>query len=162
VRPVDVVVIDPLIEGLLGRLEIGERCLVAEEFGAQAAVKPLNLASRSRAARLREQMLDPVFTADRLKKHLGRRVVEPTREDLAVVGQNLLGRPICGQGATQPIANRPSALTGHQPRTDTHPRVIVDAGQRLSAAAIGQREPAHNIHLPQLHRRAAFPAFPLA
>jgi hypothetical protein len=43
VRPVGVVVINPLIEGLLSHLEIGERCLIAEEFGAQAAVEPLNL-----------------------------------------------------------------------------------------------------------------------
>jgi hypothetical protein len=44
VRPGGVVVLDPLVEGLLSRLQTGERRLVAEEFRAQAAVKPLDLA----------------------------------------------------------------------------------------------------------------------
>ena len=35
-------------------------------------------------------------------------------------------------------------------------------GQHFRAGAIGEREPTHDVHLPQLHRRAAFPAFPLA
>jgi hypothetical protein len=35
--------------------------------------------------------------------------------------------------------------------------VVVDAGHGLELAAIGQPDAAHNVHLPQLHRSAAFP-----
>lgn len=67
-----VVVLHPLIESLLGNPEVGERPLVAEELGPQAAVKPLNLAGRGRAARLGQQMLDPVLPAYRVEEHLYR------------------------------------------------------------------------------------------
>jgi hypothetical protein len=102
VRPGGVVVLDPLVEGLLGRLQAGERCLVAEEFRAQAAVKPLDLAGRGETARLGQQMLDPVLAADRIKEHLHRRMMEPAGEHLAVIGQDLLGHPIGGQRCAQP------------------------------------------------------------
>jgi len=76
--------------------------------------------------------------------------------------QDLLGVTIGGQRGTQPIADRPSALGGHQPGAHAHPGMVIDPGQRLGRRAIRQWKPAHHIHLPQLHRRATFPAFPLA
>src|SRR5215475_15667003 len=39
--------------------------------------------------------------------------------------------------------------------------MVIDPGQRLSVAAVGEQEPAHHIHLPQLHRRPALPPPPL-
>jgi hypothetical protein len=66
VRPVGVLVVDPLIEGLLGPLQVGERWSVAEEFGAQAGMEPLDHSRGGRAARLGQQMLDAVLAADRL------------------------------------------------------------------------------------------------
>jgi len=38
--------------------------------------------------------------------------------------------------------------------------MVIDPGQRLRLAAIGEEEPADNIHLPQLHRLAPFPPPP--
>lgn len=45
--------------------------------------------------------------------------------------------------------------------TDTEPGMVIGPGQRLGAPAVRQQEPADRIHLPQLHRRPAFPAFHL-
>src|SRR6201985_3343835 len=161
-RASGVVVVHPLIKSLLGNLQTGESCPVTEEFGPHTAMKPLNLARGGRRSGLSQQMLDPVFAADPIKEHLDDRVVEPAGEHLAVIGQDLFGGPISDQRATQPVAHRTSALAGHQSRTDTHPRVIINSRQCFSASAISKRESAHDVHLPQLHRRPAFPPFPLA
>jgi hypothetical protein len=40
--------------------------------------------------------------------------------------------------------------------------MVIDAGQRLGRGIVGQREPPNDVHLPQLHRHRAFPAFPFA
>ncbi len=45
---------------------------------------------------------------------------------------------------------------------DTEPRVVIDSRQHLGPSAVGEQEPTDDVHLPQLHRRAAFPPFPLA
>ncbi|OVF03971.1 hypothetical protein B0173_02485 [Mycobacterium avium subsp. paratuberculosis] len=125
-------------------------------------MEPLNLACRRRATRLGEQVVDAVLPADRVEEHLHRGMVKPAGEHLAVISQNLLGGPVSRQRRPQSVANRAGTLTRHQPRADTHPGMVVDAGQRFGAGAIGQRETPHHIHLPQLHRGAAFPTFPLA
>jgi hypothetical protein len=39
--------------------------------------------------------------------------------------------------------------------------VVVDAGEGFGAGAISKRKPTHNVHLPQLHRGAAFQRFHL-
>lgn len=39
--------------------------------------------------------------------------------------------------------------------------MVINPGQRLRRSPVRQREPADDIHLPQLHRHTAFPAFPL-
>jgi hypothetical protein len=40
--------------------------------------------------------------------------------------------------------------------------MVVDAGQQLALATIGQRHPADDVELPQMHRRLALPALVLA
>jgi hypothetical protein len=58
--------------------------------------------------------------------------------------------------------NRSSATSLHTNWPFLSQRVIIDAGQHLGAGAISDREPTQDVHLPQLHRRAAFPALPRA
>lgn len=81
---VDVVVCDPLIESLLGDLQVWERFSLAEKFSPQAAMKPLNLARSGWRAWLGQQVLDAVLTADGVKEDLDRGIEEPAGEHLAV------------------------------------------------------------------------------
>lgn len=134
--PDAVVVVDPLIESLLGDLEVREWALAAEEFSSQTAVEPLDLDGRGRTAWLGQQMVDAVFAADRLKEHLHRWVMKSAGEHLAVIGQDLRRRPVAGQRRTQPVADRAGALTGYHMSTDAHPRVIIDPRQCLGRGAI--------------------------
>ena len=51
--PGGVVIVDPLVEGLLDNLEIGESLVLAEGLGAQTGVKPLDLSvGRLRLSRI--------------------------------------------------------------------------------------------------------------
>lgn len=43
-----------------------------------------------------------------------------------------------------------------------NPGAVVDAGDQLGLAAVGEADPAHDVQLPQLHRRFPLPASPLA
>lgn len=45
-----------------------------------------------------------------------------------------------------------------EPSGDTEPGVIVDAGDGLELAAVGQPDPTHDVQLPQLHWPGPFPA----
>ena len=108
------------------------------------------------------QVHDAVLAADAVEEHLDRRGGEPAGEHLAVVSEDLLRDTVSAQRLSQPVADLLRRLAGHQVRAHAEPRVIIDAGQCLGAGAVGEREPAHDVHLPQLHRRTAFPAFPLA
>lgn len=65
-------------------------------------MKPLDLARSSRAARLSQKMLDPVLAADRIKEHLHRRMIEPTGEDPAVIGQDLRRHPYRSRAPRRP------------------------------------------------------------
>jgi hypothetical protein len=38
--------------------------------------------------------------------------------------------------------------------------MVIDAGQRLGGGPVGEQEAADDVHLPELHRAAAPPAFP--
>jgi hypothetical protein len=75
------------------------------------------------------------------------------------VGQQLARATVAAQRRGQPVTDRPGPLGAHQPRRDTEPGVVVDAGQRLGMAAVGEQEPADHVHLPQLYRRGPLPPF---
>ena len=45
-------------------------------------------------------------------------------------------------------------------RAHDQPGMIIDSRQALQMRPIAQREPAHDIHLPQLHRRGPLPPLP--
>ncbi|SLB43281.1 Uncharacterised protein [Mycobacteroides abscessus subsp. massiliense] len=147
-RPNSVVGMHPCVQCLLRHLQVRERLNLRKEFSAQTAVKPLDLARRRRGAWRGQQVLDPLLTADRIEEHLHRRMVEPPGEHPAVISQNLLRHTISGDCIDQPVTDRPSAFSGHQPGTHAHPGMIINSRERLSAGAVGQREPAHHIHLP--------------
>jgi len=37
--------------------------------------------------------------------------------------------------------------------------VVVEPGEDLACGPVGEQQTAHDVHLPQLHRAAALPAF---
>ena len=61
----------PRIESVLSHGEVGERPAVAEEFSAQATVKPFDFAGCRRTARGGRQMFDAVFAADGVEEDTG-------------------------------------------------------------------------------------------
>src|SRR5690606_15333813 len=42
-------------------------------------------------------------------------------------------------------------------RGDDEPGVVVDTGEHLAFAAVGEEYAAHQVQLPQMHRRLSFP-----
>lgn len=90
VRPVRVVAGDEDVDLVLGGAEGGEDPS-GEELLAQRAVEALDLAGRGGAARGGQSVGDPVLAADAVEERLGVGVAEACREDLPVVGQDLLG-----------------------------------------------------------------------
>jgi hypothetical protein len=121
-------------------------------------VEPLDLAGGRGAAGGREQVIDPVLAADPVEQHLGLARPEPAREDLAVVGQDLLGDPVGPHRLGEVPADGPAGGADHHPGAHDEPRVVVDAGQDLARGPVGEQDPAHDVELPQLHGLAALPA----
>ncbi len=65
------------------------------------------------------------------------------------------------QRRRKPIAHKLSPLARHQPCRDTEPRMVIDTSECFRSGSIGHEEATHDVHLPQLHRRAAFPPLPI-
>jgi hypothetical protein len=57
----------------------------------------------------------------------------------------------------QRVAHRPSGGSGHHTGADHETGVVIDARHDLGLRPAGEPDPAHDVHLPQLHRPAAFP-----
>jgi hypothetical protein len=91
---------------MLGGLEVGERCVGAQEFSSQAAVEPLNLAGRGRAARRSQQMLD----AGDLRQRQRHRAVPHEATDLTRSANCVVRQQMRGLRATRELA------THHRPR----------------------------------------------
>lgn len=87
-----VVVEHPLVELALGIRESREDP-VGAELSADRPVESFDLARCRRRARLGMQVPDSVLAADAIEEHLDRRTPEPSGEDLAVIGQDLLRDP---------------------------------------------------------------------
>ena len=105
----------------------------------------------------------PFSRQTRSKEHLYRRPVEPAGEHLAVVGQDLGRNPVRTQGLGQSVAHVPRGLPHHQGGLATQYREWSSTPDNtLARVPISQHEPTDHIHLPQLHRRTAFPPLPLA
>jgi hypothetical protein len=62
----------------------------------------------------------------------------------------------CGRRADSP----PGRHRDHR-RDHDEPGMIVDAGYQLAGPAVGQRNPADNVHLPQVHRLGPLPPLEL-
>ncbi len=122
-------------------------------------VQPLHLPRGGRRPGRGQQVPDPVLDTDPVEQHLRARTVRPetTREDLPVVGQDLLRDPVPGQRLRQRLAHRPRRGPGHHPRAHHEPGVVIDPGHHLHLDPIGQVHPTHHVHLPQLHRPAPLP-----
>src|SRR5260370_35995041 len=92
-RTLSVVVGHPLIQGLLGCLQVPEH-LPGVELHPEGAVKALDLAGRSWRARLGEDVVDAVLAADAVEEDLDRGLGEAPGKDLAVVSQDLRRHPV--------------------------------------------------------------------
>src|SRR6516225_10518640 len=68
------------------------------------------------------------------------------------VSEDLLRNPVRGQRPGQCLAYRPGGRPRHYLRAHDEPGVVVDPGHDLDFLPAGQVNPAHDIHLPQLHR----------
>ena len=84
---------------------------------------------------------------------------KPAGEDLAVVGEDLVGDAVAaqrlGEDRADGLGGRPSDQTG----SDAEPAVVIDAGDDLAARSPScEQHPAHHVHLPQLHRTLPLPA----
>lgn len=99
-----------------------------------------------------------VLPAEPLEHHLCRaRLGEPPGELLAVVGEHLGRDPVPAQGIGERLADRPPGRPGDHRSDHGEPGVAVDPGDQLALPAAGQEHPAHDVHLPQRHRRLALP-----
>ena len=129
-----------------------------QQLGPQGFVEPFDLAGGGGAADPGEQVGDPLLAADAVEQHLTGVGAEAAGEDLAIVSQQLLWAAMAVQGSPEHPADGPGVGPLHQPGGYAEPGVVVDAGHGLEFVAIGQPDPTHDVHLPQLHGPAAFPA----
>jgi hypothetical protein len=159
-RPAMVVLIDPRVELYLRRAQVRKNP-VGAELRPQRAMEPLHLARSRRRARLGEPVGDPVLPTDPVEEDLDRRTVEPTGEDLPVVGQDLLRHPVGPHRQRQPVRDPLRGLPHHQKRRDTEPGMVIDPGQRLGPATISEQEATNRVQLPQLHRLTTLPPPPV-
>jgi hypothetical protein len=140
-------------------LRVGDRAerLAVEELGAQRAMEPLDLARRGRRPRRGEDVADAVLSADPIEQHFTRAGTEPAGEHLAVVGQDLRGNTVTTHRQCESFARRSGCRSRHDQRRHAEPRVVIDPGHDLGFAAVDEPDPAHDVHLPQLHRTSPFP-----
>jgi hypothetical protein len=99
------------------------------------------------------------FSPDLVEEHLGGFQAEPVGEDLAVVGQDLLGHPVAFQRSPEVAAHGPGRGPDHDAGADAEPGVVVHPGQDLALGAVLQEHTADHVHLPELHGAAPLPAF---
>ncbi len=158
VRAAVVVSVHPGVDRCLRGREIGERACLVEEVAAQTLMPALDLAGRGRCAWFGQPRGDPVLPADPLEQHLRRiRLAESAGELFPVVGQHFRGHAIAGHGIGECLADRASARLGDDLSDHHEPGVIVNSCDQLAFSAIGQEHPAHDVELPQPHRRIALP-----
>ena len=100
-------------------------------------------------------MADPVVGRDAVEQHRTRPRAEAAGKDLAVVGEDLVGHAVGAHGVQRHKGSHMGRARGqqlhHHAGAHAEPRVVVDAGDDRYLGAAGQVEPAHGVHLPQLH-----------
>ncbi len=120
-------------------------------------MEALHLAGGGGRAGRGEQMTDAVLPAYAVKEHLPATGAEPPGEDLAVVGEDLVGDPVAAQGFGESLAHRPGRGPQDELGRDAEAGVVVEAGDHLELGAVREHHPTHHVHLPELHRAGAFP-----
>jgi hypothetical protein len=101
---------------------------------------------------------DAVIGADPAEHDRTRAGPEPRCEHLPVVREDLLRDAVLVQGSGQRLAHWPGGGPQHRFGADDEPGMAVDPGDDLHFLPTGQEHPAHDVHLPQLHRPPPFPA----
>jgi len=92
VRTLRVVVADPFVQCLLCSLQVAEH-LPGVELDSKRLMEALDLARRGRRARLREQVVDPVLTADAVEEHVHRGPVKRPVKTLPLSVSTCAGTP---------------------------------------------------------------------
>ena len=157
VRSLLVVVVDPCIQLFLRELERCERA-VDEELFSHALMEAFDLAGGCRRARCGELVGDPVLPAHAIEHDLSFVRAEATGEDLAVVGQHLVGDPVAQHRDLEDVAHRSGGCPRHKSCGDAEAAVVIDARDDLEIGTVVQHHSAHDVHLPQLHGAVALPA----
>ncbi len=121
-------------------------------------MEALDLAGRRGAPGCGEQVIDAVLTADPVEQDLDVLVPEAAGEHLAVVGQHLLRDTVDAERLGEVPTHGPARRSEHHACADNESGVVVDPGEHLALPPVGEEHPTDDIHLPQLHRAAAFPA----
>ena len=83
---------------------------------------------------------------------------EATGEDLAVVGEDLVGHAVGEHRLLEDLTHRSRCRPRDEARSDAEAAVVVDTGHDLEIGAVVEHDAAHDVHLPQLHGPIAFPA----
>lgn len=78
-------------------------------------------------------------------------------ELFAVVAEHLEGHPVAAHRSSESRADSPAGRNGKYGGDHKEAGVVVDPGEHLGFPAIGQRDPADQVELPQLHRCLALP-----
>jgi hypothetical protein len=83
---------------------------------------------------------------------------ESRREDLAVVGQDLIGDAGAPDRGGEHLADGLGGGPAHQAGRHAESAVVVDPGHHLGLGAVREQDPAHHVHLPTLHRALPLPS----
>ena len=76
---------------------------------------------------------------------------------LPFVGQDLIGDPVASERLREHGTHGLGDRSRDQAGGHAEPAVVIDAGDDLELGAVVQLDPAHHVHLPQLHRALALP-----
>jgi len=102
-------------------------------------------------------MLDASLVADPVEQHLPGAGAVAAGEHLAVVGQDLLRRPVAADRGQQRVTGRSRSRARHHLRGHDEPGMIVDALHDLRLRPVRKADTADDVHLPQLHRPRPLP-----
>ena len=101
---------------------------------------------------------DPVLPADPVEQDLDGLGSEPAREDLAVVGEDLVGDPVATKRGREHRTHRLGSRPRDQAGCDAVAAVVIDPGDDLQLGIVVEHDAAHHVHLPQLHGPRTLPA----
>ena len=99
-------------------------------------MEALDLAGRGRLPHAGEAVGDALLAADAVEEDLGRPRSVAAGEDLAVVGQDLVGDAVALKGGEEHAADGPRDRPVHESGRDAEAAVVVDPGDQLELAAV--------------------------